>query len=445
MSAAPQQPSPPAAAPALSDAETDADHAAAATDAAAPQRVQVVGDLPPKPVLPSDAAAAADTDSSDDDDGDKNKADARELEEEDPQTEDEEGGAGGAPQLNGFNAPSSSAATTTQYGSVTVQTGWPPVGSGPPQDEIPDDSELLANYPDTEEVLDLSHLRISTTRNLGLPRFRHSAKRLCLRQNQIGRIRSKDIGVLTELRELDLYDNSLEKVSGLDGCTKLETLDLSFNNIHHIANVAHLGRCKTLYFVQNKISKVRPDDLRGPIAESLTSLELGGNRLRSIDNLDHLHRLEELWLGKNKITSLDGLATLANLRVLSIQSNRITQLRGLETLVNLEELYISHNGLTKLEGLEHNRKLKTLDISANMIETIENVAHLSEMEEFWANDNKIKDLNHIESQLGPKLMPKLETVYLEGNPAQRTEGPAYRRKVKLLLPQISQIDATFVR
>lgn len=42
-------------------------------------------------------------------------------------------------------------------------------------------------------------------------------------------------------------------------------------------------------------------------------------------------------------------------------------------------------------------------------------------------------------------MPKLATVYLEGNPAQRTEGTAYRRKVMLALPQLSQIDAVGVR
>ena len=50
---------------------------------------------------------------------------------------------------------------------------------------------------------------------------------------------------------------------------------------------------------------MRPDDLKGPIAESLRSLELGGNRLRSMENLGHLAHLEELWVGKNKITSLN--------------------------------------------------------------------------------------------------------------------------------------------
>lgn len=42
-------------------------------------------------------------------------------------------------------------------------------------------------------------------------------------------------------------------------------------------------------------------------------------------------------------------------------------------------------------------------------------------------------------------MPELETVYLEGNPGQRMEETSYRRKVQLALPQIQQLDATYVQ
>lgn len=425
--------------PILTMTEPVADQASAA---GTKPKVQIVGERPPAPTLSSKGRQPAGEDSDSDDDHPHHGA---ADEEEDPQTEDEAGPSSAAadpePANNGITRG------IVQYGSVTVDHSGASNGqtAEPPVDEIPDDSELLVNFPDDEEVLDLGHLRLTTTKRLGLQRFAPSLKRLCLRQNLLTKIRTKDIGVLTELEDLDLYDNSIEKISGLDELTKLESLDLSFNNIHHISNVSHLGQCKTLYFVQNKISRVRPDDLQGPISNSLESLELGGNRLRSIENIGHLTNLTQLWLGKNKITSLNGLSTLTNLRVLSIQSNRITKLEGLEELVNLEELYISHNGLTKLEGLEKNVKLTTLDVGANMIEKIENVAHLDQLEEFWANNNKIADLNDLDKQLGPNKMPALKTVYLEGNPAQRKEGPAYRRKVKLLLPQLTQIDATFIR
>lgn len=133
---------------------------------------------------------------------------------------------------------------------------------------------------------------------------------------------------------------------------------------------------------------------------------------------------------------------MSKLRVLSIQSNRLTKLENLEALESLEELYLSHNGLERIEGLENNKKLSTLDVGANKIGAVENVSHLHGLEEFWANDNAIPTLQSLEAELGPQHCPKLNTVYLEGNPAQRNEGPNYRRKVMLALPQVAQIDAT---
>ena len=56
------------------------------------------------------------------------------------------------------------------------------------------------------------------------------------------------------------------------------------------------------------------------------------------------------------------------------------------------------------------------------------------------NYNKIPTLLDLEAQL--KHIETLETIYLERNSVQTTEGAAYRRKIILLLPQIQQLDAT---
>ena len=58
------------------------------------------------------------------------------------------------------------------------------------------------------------------------------------------------------------------------------------------------------------------------------------------------------------------------------------------------------------------------------------------------NDNKVDTLDALEPQL--KHISTLETIYLEGNPVQKKEGTAYRRKVILALPQVKQLDATCV-
>ena len=100
-------------------------------------------------------------------------------------------------------------------------------------------------------------------------------QRLCLRQNQISRI-SIPGEIAPRLVDLDLYDNLIAHVKGLDELRALTSLDLSFNKIKHIKNVAHLVHLTDLYFVQNKISRI--EGLDG--LDKLRNLELGGNKIR---------------------------------------------------------------------------------------------------------------------------------------------------------------------
>ena len=59
-----------------------------------------------------------------------------------------------------------------------------------------------------------------------------------------------------------------------------------------------------------------------------------------------------------------------------------------------------------------------------------------------ASGNLIDTLRDLEPQLAH--IKSLETIYLEGNPVQKSEGTAYRRKIMIALPDIKQIDATYV-
>lgn len=128
---------------------------------------------------------------------------------------------------------------------------------------------------------------------------------------------------------------------------------------------------------------------------------------------------------------------------MSIQSNRLTTIHGLDELESLEELYISHNALTTISGLEHVPKLRVLDVSNNQIAHLGGLEATTQLEELWASNNLLSSIKEVEVALGDK--EKLETVYLEGNPLQKEAGVLYRNKVRLALPRIKQIDASFVR
>ncbi|KAM6504196.1 protein phosphatase regulatory subunit [Amanita muscaria] len=331
-----------------------------------------------------------------------------------------------------------------------VELPEPAVDAGADSDEEPagedekyeqDDDDFLVDFPDETEDLELVHLRIGLLDNLRLPRFAKHLKRLCLRQNVITHLDPEIFHPLANLEELDLYDNKVKHLGdALDNLSNLQTLDLSFNLFKTIPErLEFVKQVETIYFVQNRISKISG---LSPLTK-LRSLELGGNRIRKIENLEELVNLEELWLGKNKISKIEGLSTLKKLRILSMQSNRITKLEGVEGLESLEELYLSHNGIKKLEGLDNNLQLTTLDVGNNFIEVLENVSHLKTFAELWMNHNLIPDLRALDTQL--RSIASLETLYLEGNPCQTTDMANYRRKVKLALPQLKQIDATFVK
>ena len=106
---------------------------------------------------------------------------------------------------------------------------------------------------------------------------------------------------LVNLTELDMYDNKIKDVGeALDSLVNItyvahllmwsilgryliplrnsRTLDLSFNLLRAIpSGLRHLLKLKTVYFVQDRISVI--SGLEG-LGATLTSLELGGNKIR---------------------------------------------------------------------------------------------------------------------------------------------------------------------
>lgn len=111
----------------------------------------------------------------------------------------------------------------------------------------------------------------------GSPRWltRWDIQRLCMRQNQISRINFPP-NVAASLTELDLYDNLISHIKGLEEFHNLTSLDLSFNKIKHIKNVSHLKKLTEIFFVQNKISRIEGlEELTG-----IKNLELGANKIR---------------------------------------------------------------------------------------------------------------------------------------------------------------------
>ena len=96
--------------------------------------------------------------------------------------------------------------------------------------------------------------------------------------------------------------------------------------------------------------------------------------------------------------------------------------------------------LKAIQNLENNINLQTLDLAGNRIKELTGLQSLSKLEEFWFNDNLLEDWSQIERL---SCLTQLNTVYFERNPVQKDIN--YRRKIKLALPKLVQIDANLCR
>ncbi|KAJ3087958.1 hypothetical protein HK102_009892 [Quaeritorhiza haematococci] len=114
----------------------------------------------------------------------------------------------------------------------------------------------------------------------------------------------------------------------------------------------------------NRLTKTLGDDILNPPPYNLQQVDLSRNQIVNMGDWS-AHSLVN-----NGITRIEGLEGLP-LIALDLRSNRIRSLQGLETLYNLEELYLSHNAIQNFAHFNpesHKDSLRVLDLTANLID-----------------------------------------------------------------------------
>ena len=300
----------------------------------------------------------------------------------------------------------------------------------------------------TLRTLELRHCQLYALDNFANGACAARLERLDLRQNILEGVRALGSAAFAAtLRELDVSDNRLASLRGVDGLAQLRVLDASYNVLGHVG--AHLGaltQLEELYLAENRL---RATDWVAPLRR-LRVLELGANRIAALDPaLAQLGALEALWLGRNRLAT-PALAVFARpaplgtaLRRLSLQLNRLEALPvgALAGLGGLTELYLSENGLTTIAGVAQLPALRILDVAQNRLASLAGVEALPALEEFWANDNRVADWDEVRRLRTARA--SLTVVYLEANPV--AADPTYRTQLREVLPNLTQIDSSFIK
>ena len=184
-------------------------------------------------------------------------------------------------------------------------------------------------------------------------------------ENETKLISMSQISGRTELTSLSLVNCELETsdIDALGSLTKLETVDLSDNNLTSISVFANLPELKYVFLTHNNISDITP-------LTSLSKLlvaDLSQNSITELPDFSKAPMIEALYLAKNKISDLSSVHTIPNIITLDVSYNLITNAKNIGMLTMLETLVISNNNVTNFDFLTNLTALSSLDVSGTSI------------------------------------------------------------------------------
>jgi Leucine-rich repeat (LRR) protein len=218
--------------------------------------------------------------------------------------------------------------------------------------------------------------------------------RLQLRNNGLSGSIPSELGNLSHLHSLYLYNNQLSSIPAeLGNLSNLSMLQLSYNKLSSIP--AELGNLSSLEFLSlgdNEQLSFIPAEL-GNLSH-LHYLYLYNTKLSSIPaELGNLSNLETLYLSDNQLSSIPAeLGNLSRLSILYLSNNQLSSIPAeLGNLSNLHQLHMSYNQLSSIPAeLGNLSNLSLLLLRYNQLSSIPaELGNLSNLTQLYLSNNQL--------------------------------------------------------
>ncbi|CAL6078619.1 leucine-rich_repeat domain-containing protein [Hexamita inflata] len=204
----------------------------------------------------------------------------------------------------------------------------------------------------------------------------------------------------------------IQSIDGIQNWNQLLELNLTGNKLKSVAQLENLTQLKVLELTSNQnIKNVEP--LRGLV--NLTTLSLQYNKIENVEPLRGLVNLRDLYLSSNQIENVEPLRGLVNLTDLSLQYNKIENVEPLRGLVNLTTLSLHENKIQNVEPLRGLVNLTDLSLYQNQIENVEPLRGLVNLTTLSLQYNKIENVEPLRG------LVNLTTLSLSSNQIQNVE------------------------
>ena len=205
----------------------------------------------------------------------------------------------------------------------------------------------------------------------------------------------------TGLERLKLQGNQIQDLKPLQNLTHLTELWLRKNKVSDLTPLQGLTELKTLLLTNNAVSDLQP--LKG--LQNLNQLVFENNKVKDLTPLKDLHNLTSLDVSGNSVVDLTPLAGLSKLKWLQANNCNLTKLPDFKNLTELYQFRLDNNKITDLTPLKDAAKLDYVNLSNNQVSDLTPLQDLKVLSGIWITNNHLTDLTPLEK------LPKLQSLF----------------------------------
>lgn len=220
---------------------------------------------------------------------------------------------------------------------------------------------LLSDLTAWDRLSNLQFVDVSNNTIKSLSSFRSLVHLRELIADNTGLVRLDGIKYHESLLKVRARGNAVEEID-FEGTSlqRLATLDLEGNKIRRMENLNELSALSVLNLKDNCLAEFAP-----PEFVPLRHLDVSGNRLRILD-LTSMGRLEQVSADRNRLATVEGLGRTPKLDSLSLREqggSRAFDVRMLARAYEVRKLFLSGNRIGTFVPTRHFLNLQLLDLA----------------------------------------------------------------------------------
>ncbi len=194
---------------------------------------------------------------------------------------------------------------------------------------------------------------------------------------------------LTNLKNLDLSDNSINNLTPISGLTQLESLLLNSNALTSASALSKMVNLQVLNLSHNVLKSLSP--LFNCV--SMRELDVSHNSLTSLVGMDQMSALEVFNGSYNEVTDVDLLSVCAKLRQFTMTDNLLVSIDFLNEIRTIEDVNIDYNDVVAVPSFREDCKLVRFSAAHNFLDDLSGLAGLKALNYVNADYNNITDIS----------------------------------------------------